>query len=95
MKPAVKSRKAGTSPEREIRAELARLGAPRAGIDPEALRPMKPETADRPFSRPGWVFELKYDGEDVGKTAYVRALWFNPRGESGPQSDDVTATIAA
>ena len=23
---------------------------------------MKPETADRPFSRPGWVFELKYDG---------------------------------
>jgi len=23
---------------------------------------MKPETADRPFSRAGWVFELKYDG---------------------------------
>jgi hypothetical protein len=40
-------------------------------------------------------FELNYDGEDVGKTAYVRALWFNPRGESGPASDDVTATIAA
>ncbi|HEY4596728.1 MAG TPA: DNA ligase D, partial [Thermoanaerobaculia bacterium] len=62
MKAAVKSRKAGTGPEREIRAELARLGAPRGAIDPEALRPMKPETADRPFSRPGWVFELKYDG---------------------------------
>jgi bifunctional non-homologous end joining protein LigD len=62
LKVAVKSRKAGTPPEREIRAELERLGAPRATIDPEALRPMKPETADRPFSRPGWVFELKYDG---------------------------------
>lgn len=62
MKPAVKSRKAGTDPAREIRAELERLGAPRAAADPEALRPMKPETADRPFSRPGWVFELKYDG---------------------------------
>lgn len=23
---------------------------------------MKPETSDRPFSRPGWIFELKYDG---------------------------------
>lgn len=62
MKADVKSRKVGTGPEREIRAELERLGAPRATIDPEALRPMKPETAGRPFSRPGWVFELKYDG---------------------------------
>ena len=23
---------------------------------------MKPETRERPFSHPGWVFELKYDG---------------------------------
>lgn len=23
---------------------------------------MKPETADRPFRRPGWTFEMKYDG---------------------------------
>jgi len=23
---------------------------------------MKPETRERPFSRPGWLFELKYDG---------------------------------
>ena len=23
---------------------------------------MKPETSERPFSRPGWIFELKYDG---------------------------------
>jgi bifunctional non-homologous end joining protein LigD len=62
LKADVKSRKAATGPAREIRAELERLGAPRAAADPEALRPMKPETADRPFSRPGWVFELKYDG---------------------------------
>jgi bifunctional non-homologous end joining protein LigD len=62
LKADVKSRKAVTGPAREIRAELERLGAPRAAVDPAALRPMKPETADRPFSRPGWVFELKYDG---------------------------------
>ncbi|MFL6233363.1 MAG: DNA ligase D [Thermoanaerobaculia bacterium] len=62
MKADVKSRKAATGPAREIRAELERLGAPRQALDPETLRPMKPETADRPFNRPGWVFELKYDG---------------------------------
>jgi bifunctional non-homologous end joining protein LigD len=62
LKADVKSRKAATGPERGIRAELERLGAPRQAVDPEALRPMKPETAGRPFSRPGWVFELKYDG---------------------------------
>jgi bifunctional non-homologous end joining protein LigD len=62
LKADVKSRKAVTGPAREIRAELERLGAPRQAVDPATLRPMKPETADRPFSRPGWVFELKYDG---------------------------------
>jgi bifunctional non-homologous end joining protein LigD len=45
-----------------IRDELARLGAPRVAVDPAALRPMKPETSERPFNRAGWVFELKYDG---------------------------------
>ncbi len=62
MKPAVKTRRSTTDPGRDVRAELARLGAPRVAVDPAAVRPMKPETADRPFSRPGWVFELKYDG---------------------------------
>ena len=49
-------------PGRELRAELERLGAPRAVIDPATIKVMKPETRERPFSRPGWVFELKYDG---------------------------------
>jgi bifunctional non-homologous end joining protein LigD len=54
-----------TTPESvtdSIRGELARLGAPRVAVDAAALRPMKPETAERPFNRAGWVFELKYDG---------------------------------
>jgi hypothetical protein len=41
------------------------------------------------------VFEAGFNPSDVGKTAYVKARWFNPRGEAGPASDDVTATIAA
>lgn len=53
---------AAADPGGEIRAELARLGAPRVEVDPAAVRPMKPETRERPFNGAGWVFELKYDG---------------------------------
>jgi bifunctional non-homologous end joining protein LigD len=31
-------------------------------MDSAQIAVMKPETAERPFSRSGWVFELKYDG---------------------------------
>jgi bifunctional non-homologous end joining protein LigD len=51
-----------TAAAREIRDDLARLGAPRAAVDAAAVRPMKPETRERAFNREGWVFELKYDG---------------------------------
>lgn len=45
-----------------ITADLKRLGAPRTKLDFAQVTAMKPETAERPFSRPGWIFELKYDG---------------------------------
>ncbi len=48
-----------------IRAELARLGAPRRAVDARAARPMLAETADRAFSRAGWLFEPKLDGYRV------------------------------
>lgn len=60
MKPKNKSDKENNP--KALREELARLGAPRVEIDPAAVKAMKPETSERPFSRPGWVFELKYDG---------------------------------
>lgn len=48
-----------------IASDLDRLGAPRAApgdIDAAQIAVMKPETSERPFSRSGWIFELKYDG---------------------------------
>jgi bifunctional non-homologous end joining protein LigD len=45
-----------------ILKDLERLGAPRAEVDAAGVSVMKPETSDQPFSRSGWVFELKYDG---------------------------------
>lgn len=41
------------------------------------------------------TFQIAYNGDDVGKTAVIRAQWFNPRGEPGPASTAITATIAA
>ena len=48
-------------------SEVGRLlrGAPQRALDAAALRPMLAGTADAPFSREGWVFELKYDGVRV------------------------------
>ncbi|MFL6195695.1 MAG: DNA ligase D [Thermoanaerobaculia bacterium] len=62
MKANSRTRKSGSDLSRTLREELERLGAPRLAVDPAAVKPMKPETRDTPFSRPGWVFELKYDG---------------------------------
>ncbi len=62
MRSNIKSRAGGSGLGRELRRELSQLGAPAAVIDPAAVKVMKPETRERPFSKPGWVFELKYDG---------------------------------
>ena len=56
--------KEGSPAERRgpFRAELERLGAPRTRVGADAVKVMLAETRDAPFSDPGWLFELKYDG---------------------------------
>lgn len=46
----------------ELRRRLEGRGAPRRAVDPAKVELMLAETVEEPFSRPGWVFELKYDG---------------------------------
>jgi len=53
---------AGTEKSSGIRKELQRLGAPRKTVDASQLELMLAETRESPFSAPGWLFELKYDG---------------------------------
>jgi len=50
---------------RDLRAELEALGAPRRLVRTADVKLMLAETAERPFSDPAWVFELKYDGYRV------------------------------
>lgn len=45
-----------------LHTELDELGAPRRAMSVDRVRPMLAETAPDPFTRPGWLFELKYDG---------------------------------
>ena len=52
----------GTRRVDEIRSELDELGAPRRSIRPEAVKVMLAQLQPRPFTRAGWLFELKYDG---------------------------------
>ncbi|MDX1631943.1 MAG: DNA ligase D [Thermoanaerobaculia bacterium] len=52
----------GASHRDEIVAELEALGATRRPVELDSVEPMLAETAEGPFSREGWWFELKYDG---------------------------------
>jgi bifunctional non-homologous end joining protein LigD len=50
------------APAAEVRSSLVRLGALRRPIRATDVKMMLAETREGPFSAPGWIFELKYDG---------------------------------
>ncbi len=52
----------GHRPGRALMPQLEDLGATRGRVDLAAVTPMLAETGDAPFTRAGWLFELKYDG---------------------------------
>jgi bifunctional non-homologous end joining protein LigD len=78
---------AGESRDAQVEQALRRLRAPRRPLRAGDLRPMLATTVDEPFSRKGWLFELKYDGVRViaSKDAEGRA------GLSARSGRDVTA----
>src|SRR5437868_4413594 len=45
-----------------IRSDLERLGAPRRPVAAADVGLMLAESHARPFTRVGWIWELKYDG---------------------------------
>ncbi len=52
----------GTSRSDEIRAALIEAGARTREVRIGDVEPMLAENRERPFSKPDWLFELKYDG---------------------------------
>jgi bifunctional non-homologous end joining protein LigD len=58
----VEELKAGKDRAAPVVKELARLKAPRRRVAAAEAEPMLAETREQPFSKPGWLFELKLDG---------------------------------
>jgi bifunctional non-homologous end joining protein LigD len=56
---------AGRNRGEAIRRELTRLGAPHRPVEAKSVGLMLAETAERAFSREGWLFEPKLDGYRV------------------------------
>lgn len=52
----------GLRRDADLAARAAAAGAPRAELPARALKPMLADVAEAAFTRPGWIFELKYDG---------------------------------
>ncbi len=52
----------GASRTAEIRADVEKLGAPRRTVRAAEVKLMLAEPRDAAFTRPGWLWELKYDG---------------------------------
>src|SRR3989441_1181475 len=60
-----------------IKKELEKLGAPKRNLRVEDTELMLAETRDEPFSKPGWLFEVKLDGyrmRDRKSTSELQSL---------------------
>ncbi len=54
--------KQGRTREGALRAAVEKTAAPRDRVDPRLVEAMLAEPSDAPFTRDGWLFELKLDG---------------------------------
>jgi len=80
--------------------ELGRLaeaaGAPRRVLDLRGLAPMQAESVAHAFSKPGWIFELKYDGVRVlagrSESGEVR-LFYRTGRDTTPTFPDIARAV--
>jgi bifunctional non-homologous end joining protein LigD len=80
-----------------VRRRLARQRTPRGPVEAARVQPMLAEPCARPFSRPGWLFEVKYDGyRAIAEVAERRARIFSRRGRELTRSfPELATTLAA
>src|SRR2546422_6933979 len=75
----VEELKAGKDRAAPVVKELARLRARRGAARVEEAEPMLAATREQPFSKPGWLFELKLDGYRVRAARQRGAARLVPR----------------
>jgi bifunctional non-homologous end joining protein LigD len=87
----------GADPTAALRSRLVRLKAPRGEIDPRRVELMLARNADAPFTKPGWLFELKYDGYRLiaarrGRDAVLR---YRRGGDATASFPEIAAVLRA
>lgn len=71
-----------------VEARARELGARDGRVESRGVRPMLATSRDTPFTRPGWVFEIKYDGyRIIGAREGGEAVLWSRNG------NDLTATF--
>jgi bifunctional non-homologous end joining protein LigD len=93
----VEELKAGKDRAEPIVKELARLKTPRRAVRLEEAEPMLAEPRERPFSKPGWLFELKLDGYRIraGKENGVARLITRNGHDIAAQFPEIARAVAA
>ncbi|MBX7080648.1 MAG: DNA ligase D [Nannocystaceae bacterium] len=81
----------------EIRTQLQAAGAPRRSGPLHAIEPMLAQIGEEPFSREGWLFELKYDGYRVLAASEARRpeLRYRSGFDATAAFPEVARTLAA
>ncbi len=84
-------------PAEAIRQELDGAAVPRNRVNASSLDLMLARTADAPFSRAGWLFELKYDGYRmvVGLDDGQAMLRYRSGGDASEIYPDLVPALAA
>jgi len=93
----VEELKAGADRAGPIRDELATLKLPRRVVTPTEAEPMLAETREGPFTKEGWLFELKLDGYRVrvGKENGVAKVVSRNGHDLSPVFPEIARVVAA
>jgi bifunctional non-homologous end joining protein LigD len=88
---------AGTDRSAPVVRALARLKAPRRAVSLAAAAPMLAAARERPFSKPGWVFEPKLDGYRIraGREGGTPRLLTRNGHDLAPAFPEVARAVAA
>jgi bifunctional non-homologous end joining protein LigD len=87
----------GASRAAAIRAELERLGAPRRRVRLGDVKLMLAEPREAAFSKPGWIWELKYDGYRLlaGRDGSEARLLFRKGGDATATFPEIARALRA
>src|SRR2546430_1483864 len=93
----VEELKAGKDGAAPVVKALARVKAPRRAVTLEQAEPMLAETREQPFSKPGWLFELKLDGYRVraGREAGAARLVTRNGHDIAPAFPEIARALTA